>query len=59
MNKIEGFSKVWDNGCTSNATLSIEEIERFKQETGLKKVIGVPRIDINSHPEDGYLNLPP
>lgn len=111
MNQIEDLSKVWDNGAVSPASLSVEEIERFKQETGATRVvgvkwkfcgkeyglpyyvrllmdktgvvhfenddlhtcrlvvhngdgtqrvvIGVPRIDANSRPEEGYLSLPP
>ena len=41
MDKIEDLSKVWDNGAVSPETLSVEGIQRFKQETGAKRVIGV------------------
>jgi hypothetical protein len=111
MSIIDDIWEVWDSGSISPASLSGEDIDRFKQETGAKRVVGtkwkycgieyevpyyvrilkdrtgvvhfdggdlrtgrlvvlngdgtnritisVPRIDANSRPEDGYLNLPP
>ncbi len=111
MDQIEDVRDVWDNGAISSASLSVDEIEQFKNQTGATKVvarkwnfrgepheipyyvrllkdgtgwihyenddprtrrlvvlngdgttrmvIGVPRVDVNSRPEDGYLALPP
>lgn len=111
MNEIEDIRKVWNNGAISPASLSGDEIDRFKQQTGATRVvgmkwkfcgreyeipyyvrllkdrtglvhyenddlrtgrlvvlngdgtqrvvIGVPRVDANSRPEEGYLALPP
>ncbi|MCM0044457.1 MAG: hypothetical protein NBV65_07495 [Burkholderiaceae bacterium] len=111
MDRIENFSRVWDNGAVSSDALPVQEILRLKQATGAKKVIGtkwkhsgktyefpfyarllrdqtglvyfqnddirtgclvvrngngseralikVPRINVHSCPEKGYLSLPP
>ncbi|WP_428852359.1 hypothetical protein [Imbroritus primus] len=111
MDKIEDLRDIWDNGAVSPASLSVDEIEKFKNQTGATKVIGrkwkfqeqeheiayyvcilkdkdglvhyenddlrtgrlvvlngdgtqrvvigVPHVDANSRPEDGYLALPP
>lgn len=111
MDEIADIRDVWDNGAVSAAYLSVEEIERFKNQTGAAKVvgikwkfrgeeheipyyvrllkdgkglvhyengdphserlvvlngdgtqrviIGVPKVDANSRPEEGYLVLPP
>jgi hypothetical protein len=111
VNEIEDIREVWNNGAISPASLSGDEIDRFKQQTGATRVvgtkwkfrdeehevpyyvrllrdktgfvhyenddlrtgrlvvldgdgtqrvvIGVPRVDANSRPEEGYLALPP
>ncbi len=111
MNKILNLEDVWDNRAIAQASLSGEEIDRFKSltnarrvvarrwicqgkqhqtpyfvrllpdETGLvhyesndprskclivlsgdesiRVVIGVPHVDANFRPGDGYLSLPP
>ncbi len=111
MEKIQNLEDVWDNGMVAPASLSGEDIDRFKSltnanrvvarrwlyqgkqyqtpyfvrllpdQTGLihyenndprskrlivlngdqstRIVIGVPQVDANSRPEQGYLSLPP
>ena len=111
MDFIQDVHEIWDNGAISPASLRHDDVDRFKGQTGAKRVvatkwrwrgreyqipyyvrllsdgsglihydqgdlrtgrlvvrngdgltrvvIGVPRVDPRSHPEDGYLNLPP
>jgi hypothetical protein len=111
MDTIQNLSRIWNNGAISGESLSVEEIENFKSNSGAKKVVGskwtyrgkeyetpfyvrlladhtgvihfenddvrtshlvvrngdfsersiikIPRIDKNSRPKHGYLNLPP
>ncbi len=111
MNKIKFLEYLWDNGLSTSADLSVQEIQEFKSRTSANRVIarkwvsegncyqthhqarllqdrsglvfyqnddprtghlvvvnsdgttrftlGVPRIDSNSCPQEGYLSLPP
>ncbi len=40
MKLVRDLSRIWDNGAISLESFSVEEIERFKQETGAAKVVG-------------------
>lgn len=40
MDTIRNFSRIWDNGAISRESLSVEEIEDFKRDSGAEKVVG-------------------
>lgn len=39
MDFIEDFFEVWDNGAISPASMRYEEVDRFKEQTGAKRVV--------------------
>ena len=40
MDTIKDLSRIWDNGAISPVSLSVDETENFKRETGAKRVVG-------------------